>query len=221
MANNRSTRSAPSAAPAPQAVVDTFALMESLINAYTNATIELGTSVTTIVMPRALVIKSGHTVTITSFGSTPKTLLRSPSLGGDAFVVQPGGTLRLTKVKIDGNASAVTAVSGALIATSGPDSVLDIGADVTLTNNKNQTSNGGIIRADGGQITMRGVSSVTNGSAVNGGGIALSLVADLVVENDAFIQNNKASKDGGGIAGIAWYGIMRIGGTISGNTAGS
>ncbi|MDR0396705.1 MAG: hypothetical protein LBH66_05325 [Oscillospiraceae bacterium] len=216
MANNRSTRSAPSAAPAPQAVTaGNYTTLQFLIANNNTADLQIPSD---FIMTSPLVINGNNDITIKSQSGIRK-LIRSPALGGDAIVIHPGGKLTLINIEINGNESAVTAVPGALIAMSGATSVLNLQSGATVTRNRNDISNGGLIRADGGTINMTGSSFVSYGSAENGGGIALSQTAYLNEGPQASIIYNTASNNGGGVSGIAWYGQMHIAGTVANNTA--
>ncbi|MDR1600630.1 MAG: hypothetical protein LBS11_12300 [Oscillospiraceae bacterium] len=197
--------------------VNDFANLNNILTNNTGP--DIGIELTgNIILTGPLTIRTGKTVTISSTGGR-KTLTRAANFSGDMFTIMSGAKLIINNVIIDGNKNGVTGSPGAIIVLAGVDSALDVGNNTILRNNKNETTNGGAISANGGQVRLLYGSEISGNTAAYGGGVALMGSTTLIQENGGTINNNAAAIDGGGIAGILWSGTINIRGNISFNAA--
>jgi len=158
-------------------------------------------------------VSSGATnvnVTIRSSGASIFTVTLSSN--GTHFAVPNGVTVTLENIVLAGRTgndySAVYINNGTLIMNSG----------ATITGNKNASAYGGGVKIDGGTLTMKSGSVISNNSAESGGGVYISY--GIFNMDGGLITGNNVNDRGGGVykAGTGTF-TMKTGATISANTA--
>jgi len=190
----------------------------STINVYDQATLNtaLGDSDTNITvnvtapftMTQIVSIPSGKNVTIRSDpGGAPCTITRDVT--GHLFTVEPGGSLTLEDVVIDGNKSSYT-YTGSLIQNRG---TLHLDAGSVLQNNSNDRG-AGVWNTETGTVSMQGGAVRDNEAEELGGGI-LNEFGTFHFSGGSVTGNT--APEGGGISNLGT--LDMTGGVVSGNTA--